>query len=117
MSTDSEGALGEVDDGVVDVEPVERPRTGEGEGPHPALLVRPEPRTLVGPDVVLLGLGRPSLPPFGHALGIGVVLLGAGKEQPEILGCGVDLVSADEALEQHPTVFLPGLDFRIGGQS
>ena len=52
-----EGALGEVDDGVMDVEPVERPGAGEGEGPHPALLVRPEARAFVGPDVVLLGPG------------------------------------------------------------
>jgi hypothetical protein len=112
-----EGTLGKVDDGVVDVEPVERPRAGEGEGPHPTLLIGPEPRTLVGPDVVLPGFGRPALPPFGHALGIGVVLLRAGKEQPEILRCGIDLGRADEALEQHPTVLLPGLDFRIGGHS
>ncbi len=46
-----------------------------------------------------------------------MVFLGAGKEQAEILGCGVDLGSGNETLEQHPTLFLPGLDFRISGQS
>ncbi len=45
-----------------------------------------------------------------------MIFLGAGKEQPEILGCGVDLGSVNETLEQHPAVFLPGLDFRIRGQ-
>ncbi len=92
------------------------PEPGRGNVAHPSLLVRPEPRTVIRPEVLLLRSDRAALPSFGHALRIGVVFLGARKEQLEIFARSVDLVRADQAVEQHPPVFAPGLDLSVSGQ-
>ena len=108
----AECPLGEVDDGRVHDHPVERAGARKREDRHPPLLGRTEPRAVVGPDEDLLGLLRMPLPPFGHPLGVGMEVLGAREDLPEVLGQRVDLVGADEAVEEDPTVLAPGRRLR-----
>ena len=65
------------------------------------------PGPVVGPHEHLLGLNRVALPPLGHSVRVCVKLLGSRKDLPEILGYCVDLLGADQALDEDPTFFLP----------
>jgi hypothetical protein len=56
-----------------------------------------------------------SLPAFGHSFGVAVKIVGARKDLLEILGQRIDLVGADEAIEEDPTVLAPRRDFDVGG--
>jgi len=61
----------------------------------------------------LLRFDRVALPPLGHPLWVCVELLGTRKDPPEVLGHGVDLFDAHQALDQDPTFFLPRRDFGV----
>ncbi len=56
-------------------------------------------------------------PPLGHSIGVGVQILGARKNLTEILGQGIDLVGADEAVEQDPPLLAPRRDFGFAGSA
>src|ERR1700722_10497064 len=111
-----ERPLGEIDDGGMHAGPVEGPAAREGEGGHPALLGGAEPRPFVGPDEGLRGLLRSALPAFVGAFGVGLVLLGAREDVPQVLRQRVDLRGADETLQQDPTLIPPGRDLGVRGQ-
>ena len=117
MSSLSSAALGEIDDGRVDADPVEGPAARKGERRHPALLRGTETGSLVGPDEGLLRLLRAPLPPLVHALGVGLVLLGAREDLPQVVGEGVDLLRADETFEQDPALVPPGRHLGVRRQS
>jgi hypothetical protein len=113
----AERALGEVDDGGMDADPVERPAAREGEGRHPALLGGAEARPFLGPDEGLLRLLRTAPPLFVHALGVGVMLLGAREDAAQVVGQRIDLLGGDEPLEQDPPCLPPRRDLGVRGQS
>ena len=117
MSSLPSGALGEVDDGGMHADPVERPAAREGEGRHPALLGGAEARPFLGPDEGLLGLLRTAPPMFVDALGVGVMLLGAREDPAQVVGQRVDLLGAHESFEQDPPLLAPGRDLGVRGQS
>ncbi len=103
----------EVDDRRVHAQPVQRARSREREFAPPPVLLRTEPGTCRRPRVRLAGCRRPAQPLLRHTVGIGVVLLGRREHLPQIALGRVDLVDADEAVEEHPTVVMPRRDLRV----
>ena len=112
-----ERPLCEIDDGGMHADPVEGTAAGKGEGGHPALLGGTEPGPFVGPDESLLGLLGTASALLVHALGVGLVLLGAREDLAQVVGQGVDLLGADEALEQDPALVAPRRHLGVRRQS
>ena len=99
------------------VEAVERGGTAQGElVTRPPVLLRSEARAAGRPGVDLGLDGGAAEPPLGLALGIGVVRLGRREEPGQVGGRGVDLVGADQPLEDDPTVRPPGVDLVVTSQ-